>query len=76
MTRYYVIIPTNDVTMAQFHYAIQNDFGKLKTNVDGSKVILKFDEVDGVIPIGFQGLTHYTKDQILTEFTASEWQTT
>lgn len=74
--RYYVILPTNDVTMAQFHGAIQTDFGALRTSIDGSKVILKFDEVDGVIPIGFQGLTHYTKAQILTELEAAEWQTT
>ena len=68
--RKWIIINVSDITEEMISSAIQSSMDTLRTTLDGSKAILKWD---GDTPSCFDGLTIYTHSEIRTELAKSEW---
>jgi hypothetical protein len=68
--RKWIIINVSDITEEMINNAIQSSIDTLRTTLDGSKAILKWD---GDTPSCFDGLTTYTHSEIRTELAKSDW---
>ena len=73
-SRKWAIITLADYTDEQLENlvtkAIQTSVGTLRKSVDGTKAILKWD---GDTPEGFEGITSFSHNEILTTLATSEW---
>lgn len=71
---YYFIVNTNDITQKLIDWAIEDNIFTLRTNLDGSKTILKYKH--DKIPIELKQLetSPMTKSEIHDAVTGEGWQ--
>ncbi len=69
--RKWVIVNVSDITDEMIESAIQTSMSTLRTTLDSSKAILKWDGPD--TPSCFDGMTTYSHSEILEELSKSDW---
>jgi len=68
--RKYVIINTSEVSGVAFNQVIEKSVDDLRSSVDGSKSIVKFE---GDTPSFLTGKTQYAWSEIMNVLNTSEW---
>ena len=68
--RKWIIINVSDITDEMMANAYETSRDTLRTTLDGSKTILKWD---GDTPSCFEGITTYSHSEILDELAKSTW---
>jgi hypothetical protein len=68
--RTWVIVNVSDITDEMIENAIQTSIDTLRTTLDGSKAILKWD---GDTPSCFDGMDTYNHSEIKEELSKSDW---
>ncbi len=68
--RKWVIVNVSDITDEMIESAIQTSMSTLRTTLDSSKAILKWE---GDTPSCFDDMTTYSHSEILEELNKSDW---
>ena len=68
----YIILDINKATTELVRICQTDSLDTARKSVDGSKVVLKFDNKQGV-PDGLSGIMLYNHTEILTVLNSEEW---
>jgi len=68
--RTYVIIDASEITNVDFDKVLETSADTLRYSVDGSKVLLKYEDTQ---PFFLLGKTEYNQEEILSILSGPEW---
>lgn len=73
--RFYTIVASNEVTVDKLESSIAKHVDDLRSNDIKTKVIMKFDTINGAMPTAFNKCILFTHEEIKTELEKLEWTT-